>query len=164
MSTYLLVHGAWHGAWCWQRVTPRLQAQGHTVLSPDLPGSGEDKTPIQDVTLKAYADRICAVIDGVPEPVVLVGHSLGGMTITQSAEYRPDKIKVLVYVCAFLLRNGECRFDAPVDPESLMSPDVLHGITPQMQRQMLTVVDPTCRKVMYAPPPAGASPLVIQKF
>ncbi len=125
MSTYVLVHGAWHGAWCWQRVTPRLQAQGHTVLSPDLPGSGEDKTPIQDVTLKAYADRICAVIDGVPEPVVLVGHSLGGMVISQTAEYMPDKIKVLVYACAFLLKNGQSRFDAPIDPESFMSPDVM---------------------------------------
>lgn len=61
MSTYVLVHGAWHGAWCWKYVTPLLENEGHKVVAPDLPGHGEDKTPIADITLEAYGFGIYAV-------------------------------------------------------------------------------------------------------
>ena len=56
MSIYVLVHGAWHGAWCWNKVVPLLKKEGHATVTLDLPGHGEDNTPIQEVTLQAYAD------------------------------------------------------------------------------------------------------------
>jgi pimeloyl-ACP methyl ester carboxylesterase len=107
MATYILVHGACHGGWCWYKVATRLQSLGHKVLTPDLPGSGVDRKPIEKVTLKAYVDHICALIDLQSEPVILVGHSLGGVVMSQVAEYRSEKIKHLFYLAARLLANNE---------------------------------------------------------
>ncbi len=107
MSTFVLVHGASHGAWCWKKVVPFLIQEGHTVVVPDLPGHGEDRTPIADVTLKAYTDRVCQVLDDQNESVILVGHSMGGIVITQVAEYRPEKIESLVYLTAVVPADGE---------------------------------------------------------
>jgi pimeloyl-ACP methyl ester carboxylesterase len=104
---FVLVHGAWHGAWCWKKVVPELERLGHTVSTPDLPGLGDDPTPAASVTLGDYATRIAAVLDAHPEPSILVGHSMGGMAISAAAELRPEKILRLVYLCAFLPRSGE---------------------------------------------------------
>lgn len=107
MSTFVLIHGGCHGAWCWYKVVPALEKLGHTVITPDLPSHGRDKTPASAVTLQAYVDAVCHILDAQPEPVVLVGHSMGGGIITQTAEYRPDKIKTLVYLTALLPANDE---------------------------------------------------------
>jgi pimeloyl-ACP methyl ester carboxylesterase len=109
MTTFVLVHGASHGSWCWDKVVPLLEAQGHDAIAVDLPGNtyGEFDIPPAQVTLDTYANHVCKVLDQLEEQVVLVGHSLGGLTITQTAEYRPDKIRVLVYLTALLLGPGE---------------------------------------------------------
>ncbi len=126
MSTYILVHGAWHGAWCWDKVVSLLKSKGHNVEAIDLPGSGQDTTPINEVTLDSCAQKVCEVLDTQMEPVILVGHSLGGITISQAAERRPDKVKILVYLTAFLLKNGQSRFSlSGLDTESLTSPNVV---------------------------------------
>jgi pimeloyl-ACP methyl ester carboxylesterase len=88
-------------------VAPALEKHGHTVIAPDLPSHGRDKTPVSAVTLQTYVDTVCDILDAQHEPVVLVGHSMGGGIITQVAEYRPDKIKTLVYLTALLPANGE---------------------------------------------------------
>lgn len=124
MSTILLIHGSWHGAWCWSKVVPLLEREGHRVIAPDLPGHGADRTPIERVTLQAYVDRVIEHIDAAREPVVLVGHSLGGCIITQTAEHRPDHIKVLVYIAGMLPLNGQSVLDLRV-PESLVTQNVL---------------------------------------
>ncbi len=110
MSTFVLVHGGWNGGWCWEKVVPLLEEAGHEALAPDLPGSGDDPTPIPEVSLQGYADRISGVLDAQPGPVVLVGHSSGGTAVSQAAEQRPDKVELLVYLAAFLLRDGETLF------------------------------------------------------
>src|SRR6185295_5208657 len=107
MSTYLLIHGAWHGAWCWYKVAPRLETLGHKVIAPDLPSLGTDKTPVNRVSLALWRDHVSAIIDATPEPVILVGHSRGGIVISEVAEHRPDRIRTLVYLTAFLVRAGE---------------------------------------------------------
>jgi pimeloyl-ACP methyl ester carboxylesterase len=123
MSTYLLIHGAWHGGWCWRKVVPLLQAKGHTVLAPDLPGHGDDKTPTATVTLQSYSDRICLLAEAQAEPVILLGHSMGGVAITQAAEQCPKQIRALVYLCAFLPRNGDSLMTwASQDKESMVNP------------------------------------------
>ena len=109
MTTFVLVHGASHGSWCWDKVVPLLAAQGHESVAVDLPGNtyGEFDIPPAQVTLESYAQHVCDLLDELPESVVLVGHSLGGLTISQTAEYRPDKIKSLVYLTALLFENGQ---------------------------------------------------------
>ena len=122
MTTFVLVHGASHGSWCWDKVVPLLEAQGHQAIAVDLPGNtyGEFDIPASKVTLDSYANHVCKVLDQLDEPVVLVGHSLGGITISQTAEYRPEKIRTLVYLTALLLGPGEAMMPvASRDPETV---------------------------------------------
>ena len=126
MSTFVLIHGAWHGGWCWDKLTPLLEQAGHRVIAPDLPGLGKDKTPLAEVTLQTWVDYVGQILEGQPEPVILVGHSRGGIIISQVAESHPDKIKTLVYLAAFLLRDGESLFQvAQSESASLVSPNLI---------------------------------------
>ena len=63
MGTYVLIHGAFHGGWAWDRIAPLLEKEGHTVIAPDLPGHGNDKTPVADITLQLYTDTVCRILD-----------------------------------------------------------------------------------------------------
>jgi pimeloyl-ACP methyl ester carboxylesterase len=107
MASFILVHGSWHGGWCWDSVAMLLRGAGHRVEAPDLAGLGADRTDLADITLASWRDQIAALVDAAPEPVVLVGHSRGGIVISEVAEARPDKIARLVYLAAFLLDDGE---------------------------------------------------------
>ncbi|AKF06850.1 alpha/beta fold hydrolase [Sandaracinus amylolyticus] len=123
---FVLVHGAWHGAWCWYEVVPELERWGHRVTVVDLPSHGIDAAPPGTVTLDDYASRVISVIDALDEPVVLVGHSMGGVVISTVAEALPEKIDKLVYLTAFLLRDGQSLFDvASTDAGSLATPNLL---------------------------------------
>jgi pimeloyl-ACP methyl ester carboxylesterase len=107
MSTYVLVHGSWHAAWCWYKIVSRLERAGHRAIAIDLPSHGKDRTPAREVTMAHYVDAIGRVLDAAGEPVVLVAHSRGGIAITQAAEAYPERIRTLVYVAAFLVPPGE---------------------------------------------------------
>lgn len=107
MASFLLIHGSWHGAWCWERLVPRLAARGHRVLAVDLPGHGADRTPPHRVTLGGYARRVREAATGLEERPVLVGHSMGGLAISQAAADAPDAFAALVYLCAFVPQPGE---------------------------------------------------------
>lgn len=117
-TTYILVHGAWHGSWCWHKITPLLEMAGHHVVTLDLPGLGQDTTPLADQTFAASVERVLACVDRAAEPVVLVGHSLGGMIISQVAEERPEKIRWLVYLTALLPCTGETALTMQSAPEN----------------------------------------------
>jgi pimeloyl-ACP methyl ester carboxylesterase len=118
MATYVLVHGAWHGGWCWRKVTPLLRAEGHEVYAPTLTGLGERvhlatpevglDTHVQDVrNLLEYED-----LSGV----VLVGHSYGGFVIAGVAEQAPERLTHLVYLDAQVAHDGQASNDL-VPPE-----------------------------------------------
>lgn len=106
MSTFVLVHGSWHGGWCWQPVVDRLSRLGHTAIAPDLLSLGADETPPSSVTLDAWVGQIESLVRTSSEPVVLAGHSRGGIVISSVAERVPELIRASVYVCAFLIPNG----------------------------------------------------------
>jgi pimeloyl-ACP methyl ester carboxylesterase len=102
-ASVVLVHGAWHGAWCWDAVTPLLRDAGVAVVAVDLPGHGDDRQPLAD--LHGDAGKVRSVLDEVEGPVVLVGHSYGGAVITE-AGFHPA-VERLVYIAAFNLDEGE---------------------------------------------------------
>lgn len=114
---FVLVHGAFVGSWIWEPLRERLEELGHAVQAPDLPGSGEDTTPVEEVTLEAYADRICESLDRGGEPAILVANSMGGMVISQAAARRPERVRRLVYVAAFLPADGQSLIDLTGLPE-----------------------------------------------
>jgi pimeloyl-ACP methyl ester carboxylesterase len=117
MARVVLIHGAFGRAANWDRVAPGLRAAGHNVEAIDLPGAGDDTTPVADVTLDLYAQRVCEVLAGGP-PAVLVGHSMGGMVITQAAARCPERIDRLVYVTAFVPWDGMSLIDMTQLPEA----------------------------------------------
>ena len=151
MSTYILVHGAYHGGWCFEKVVPLLESKGHKVIAVDLPGHGNNVVPIAEVSLAAYVDHVCSVVESQDEPVVLLGHSLGGMTITQVAERLPDRIAWAVYLTAMMPKNGQNRTDLAEHegPEDMAGKRVLSedGLSVTMPR---AVIPPT----FYAQCPA----------
>jgi pimeloyl-ACP methyl ester carboxylesterase len=102
MATIVLVHGAWHGSWCWQRVTPLLEKRGVAVRTVDLPSVGA--RPGSGTDLSADATAVEAVIKDVAGPILLCGHSYGGMVISRVA---PERVTRLVYICAFMPLEGE---------------------------------------------------------
>ena len=107
MATFVLVHGAFHGAWCWVKVVPALVSRGHRAVAFDLPGQGDVRTPIAACSLDGNARRIAEVVAGAGEAVVLVGHSLGGISIAAAAELAPEWLARLVFLTAFLPRDGD---------------------------------------------------------
>jgi pimeloyl-ACP methyl ester carboxylesterase len=142
VSRFVLVHGAYGGAWCWHDLIPLLEAAGHTVEAFDLPGAGEDDTPVEGVTLDACVERTCGVLAARDEPAVLVGHSMGGVVITQTAARCPERIAQLVYVCAFLPGDGQSLLDLTRLPE---------GADDQIQANLVLKGDPP---VAYLDPAA----------
>jgi pimeloyl-ACP methyl ester carboxylesterase len=118
MANFLLIHGAMGGAWCWERVIGGLHAAGHDAVAIDLPGQGSDTTPQAEITLYRYADAVCDALNGMDGPVLLTGHSMGGMVITQAASQRPDTLAGLIYVAAFLPVPGESLIQITQLPEA----------------------------------------------
>ncbi|MBI3675046.1 MAG: alpha/beta fold hydrolase [Proteobacteria bacterium] len=122
MATFVLVHGAWHGGWCWDEVMPLLRKAGHQAIAPDLPGLGKDKTPLAQVDLSRWTLFVSNIVVDQFEPVVLVGHSRGGIVISEVAEIVPDRIQTLVYLTAFLVPDGKTMTDlltaAPANPHA----------------------------------------------
>jgi pimeloyl-ACP methyl ester carboxylesterase len=107
MARFVLVHGAFFGAWEWEPLIGPLEAKGHTVEALDLPGAGEDQTPPAEVSMDLYADKICSVLDARPEKAMLVAHSMGGMPVTHAGARCPERLAAMVYVAAFLPQDGQ---------------------------------------------------------
>jgi pimeloyl-ACP methyl ester carboxylesterase len=118
-TTYVLVHGAWHGSWCWKRVRPALQSAGHNVFTPTLTGLGErSHLNSAAVDLSTHiADIVNLIRWEELSNVVLCGHSYAGSVIAGVADQMPDRIRSLVFLDAFLLKDGESFMDI-VPPEA----------------------------------------------
>ena len=111
MAGFLLIHGAMHGGWCFDPVADILRAKGHKVAAPDLPGMGGDEDALRAVTIESWTEfalEQCRAmrreLDG--EPLVLAGHSRGGLNISAAAEADPSAMDALVYICALMMPGG----------------------------------------------------------
>ncbi|MFG1641337.1 alpha/beta fold hydrolase [Amycolatopsis sp. NPDC049252] len=113
MSTFLLVHGAWHSGRCWDRVVPLLESAGHRVFAPSLTGYGDKAHLLSpEVGLGTHIDDIAGLIEGERlDDVVLVGHSYAGMVVSGVADRVPERIARLVFLDAMVPEDGETAAD-----------------------------------------------------
>jgi pimeloyl-ACP methyl ester carboxylesterase len=113
MSTLVLVHGAWHGGWVWQRVAPLLRAAGHEVHTPTMTGLGERAHLLSpSVGLNTHIQDVSAHIEAYDLwDVVLVGHGYAGQVVTAVADWLPHRVRTRVYLDAFLGGDGEAAID-----------------------------------------------------
>ncbi len=118
---FVLIHGAWHGGWCWEGVIKELERAGHTAEAPTMPGHrpADDRSK---VTFQDYVSKIVSVLKAKTTPVVLVGHSSAGFLLQSAAPKGAQKIERLVFLNAFILPNGKSQFD-------LVPPEVAQGMT-----------------------------------
>jgi pimeloyl-ACP methyl ester carboxylesterase len=132
--TFVLVHGAWHGGWCWRRVADRLRREGHAVFTPTLTGLGERSHLLQSgIDLATHVADVVNVMQWERlADVVLCGHSYGGFVISGVAEVIPDAIRAIVFLDAFLPENGDTIL-------KLTGPAVRDAIRAALQRGELAV-------------------------
>jgi pimeloyl-ACP methyl ester carboxylesterase len=113
MAVFLLVHGAMHGGWCWRKLVPYLQKEGHEVFTPTLTGMGERSHLLTHETgLNTHVDDLLGVLKFEDlSDVIVVGHSYAGLVVTQLAEAAFERIRHLIYLAAFLAQDGQNLFD-----------------------------------------------------
>ncbi len=119
-KTYVLVHGAYHGAWCWKPVATRLRAMGHEVYTPTLTGLGE-RSHLMGIrpTLQTFIEDVAQVVRYEDlSNVILVGHSFAGSVVTALADRMPERLSHLVYLDALILQSGQAPADA-APPEAI---------------------------------------------
>ncbi len=145
MKNYILVHGAWGGAWEFADVVNLLSADGSKVTALDLPGHGENKRALADVSMAAYVSTVVDAVNEQEGKVILVGHSLAGAVIAQVAEDISEKIDRLIFVAAILPASGET-------PLGLMQSDDRGQLLPNVifsaDQSYGTVTEETVRTVL----------------
>jgi len=143
--TFVLIHGAWHGGWCWREVAARLRAAGHEVYTPTMTGLGERAHLLDQRTgLSTFIDDACAVIECEElTDIVLVGHSFGGLVISGVADRMKERIAQLIYLDALVVESGQSGL----------------GILPEaVQRERSRTIDPEgLRMAIPAPDKFGVS-------
>ena len=135
--TFLLIHGAWHGAWCWNQLIESLSQQGHNALAIDLPGHGAESKPGWHIGMQSYVDAVndaaAKAASNTEGKVHLVGHSMGGTVVSCAAEQNPELYASLTYVAAFLLPSGKslisagAEMDAPMMKKAVNLPNLFRG-------------------------------------
>lgn len=143
MTTFALVHGGWHGAWCWEHVGPLLRQAGHDVVTMDLP------CDVGSATLDDYADVVCSALHGTTDDVILVGHSFAGCTIPLVATRRP--VRHLVYLCAVVPLIGRSLMDQVVDEPDMANPGYFAALSaPDDQNRQVWADHDLARRHLFA--------------
>ena len=117
MKNILLIHGSWHGAWCWHKIFPRLEAEGHNVIVPDLPGRGRSPARTYAVSLDRMVRAVEAELPKEGKTTIVV-HSRYGIVASMLAERVPHKIELIIYLASFMLPNGKRVLDYMPDSGS----------------------------------------------
>ena len=135
MATFILIPGAMHGAWTWDRVVPLLEAAGHTAIAPDLPGMrGNESVAPEAVTLGLWGEFVAGLVRAAKLPVILVAHSRGGIVIGDAAERVPELVTGLIYLSALITPPGQTgRGASGVDYDSgAQLPTVADPVPPEV--------------------------------
>lgn len=153
-ADFLLIHGSCHGAWCWRDLIPELAALGHSAKAIDLPGHGQDTTPVNEQTLDACRD---AVLAASHPGTIVVGHSWAGYPISAAAEADPNAMRGLVFLCAYVPVSGLSMVDMrkraprhPILPAVVRAPDGLTITIDSKQAPALFYNDCSAETVAFA--------------
>jgi pimeloyl-ACP methyl ester carboxylesterase len=142
VASFVLVHGAWHGGWCWKHVEPELRALGHDVTAVDLPIDDPEST------FTTYAGVVAQSMDGLPDDVVLVGHSMAGLTIPLVPTLRP--VQHLVFLCALIAEPGRSLVDQLQGEPEMLIGDVNVGAEVDEDGRHRWVDAQPARDLLYA--------------
>lgn len=143
MTTFVLVHGAWHGAWSWQLLTPELERRGHRTIAVDLP-CDDPRATFED-----YADVVCSEVPSAVDDAVLVGHSLGGHVVARAAAQR--RFARVVYLCGLVPEPGRSMVDQSRDRDGMLDPAYLAGLGPaDADGRSAWVDEQVAREIIYA--------------
>ena len=156
---FVLIHGAWHGGWCWEGVIQELEKAGYTAEAPTMPGHNPDDDRSQ-IKFNDYIDKICDVLNRQSRPVVLVGHSSGGYMLQAAAPRAADKIARLIFLNAFILPEGKSQFD-------LVPPEASEAMTAAAQASpdnCVPVIEDFVRNMLMAGEPAEKQDTLIKQL
>lgn len=152
MAGFVLIHGSWHGGWCFDPVVEILRARGHIVVAPTLPGMGGTAEEMAAVTLDSWGEFAAQHCRALKQemggaPVVLAGHSRGGLVISTAAEVDPAAMDALVYICAMMLPAGMSRAQF----KELEGPNpAFDAIISKVHGGIATVIDAACAGPVFA--------------
>ncbi|MBC8111784.1 MAG: alpha/beta fold hydrolase [Verrucomicrobia bacterium] len=152
--TFVLVHPAWHGGWCWQKLVPLLEAKGHKVIVFDLPGHGKNQRSSEQAGFQDYVQKVVQMANSQSGAVVLLGHSSSGMIISQAAEQLgSEKVSKLVYLDAFLPKDGESLIDVVkksfVPPPPGVEPTPLLTSNPAPDGKTCSLTEKMIEELLY---------------
>jgi len=158
-SHFILLHGAWHGGWCWDGVIKELERAGHSAEAPTMPGHhpDDDRSKIQ---FSDYIDKIISVLKRQTGPIVLVGHSSAGFLMQAAAPKAADKIAQLTFLNAFILPNGKSQFD-------LVPPEASEGMTAAAKASpdnCVPVIEDFVRNMLMAGEPVEMQDALISRL
>ena len=102
----VMIHGAWQGSWAWAALIPKLEASGFRCHAVDMPGNGHDRTRPEDVSMAIYMAYLRGVLDGIGGPVIVIGHSSGGIIASQLGEEEAKRVKSILYIAGMMLPSG----------------------------------------------------------
>ena len=156
---FILIHGAWHGGWCWDGVVDELEKEGHIAEALTMPGHhpDDDRSNIQ---FSDYVDKIISELEQQTVPVVLVGHSSAGFLLQAAAPKIPDKIAQLIFLNAFILPNGKSQFD-------LVPPEAAEGMTAAAKASpgnCVPVIEDFVRNMLMATEPVELQDALINRL
>jgi len=156
---FILVHGAWHGGWCWDGVKAELEKAGHTAEALTMPGHnpGDDRANIQ---FHDYVEHIVNTLNQLDGPVVLVGHSSAGYMLQAATPKAADKVEQLIFLNAFILPNGKSQFD-------LVPPDAAEGMTAAASASpdnCVPVIEDFVRNMLMATEPVEQQDALLQRL
>jgi len=162
MARFVLVHGAFSGAWIWAPIMDRLREMGHSAQAFDLPGSGDDTMPAGEATLDACAIRLCDVLASAPEPAIVVGNSMGGIVATEGAARCPHRVRAFVYATAFIPKDGQSLLDLTRLPEGA-GDQVQANITIEGEPPVAAMTAAASRQALYGSCPADVAAWAIER-
>ena len=152
MFHLLLIHGAWQGAWAWEKLIPELEKLQFRCTPVDMPGNGhsQDRTPLKEVSLDLYMRFLAKELERIEGDIIVIGHSSGGIIASQLAENHPDRIRAIIYIAGMMLPSGM----EYAEIVSELQPDhpEIAGIIPYLQwsddGEVSTIIDGAAQKIL----------------